>query len=68
MFGVTIDALHDWIREAKKSLGLDEIYDNEDLASLELKDFTKSDCKRFNNALSEEGGLDQKLFEMKSQK
>jgi hypothetical protein len=66
MFGVTIDALHDYIREAKKSLGLDEVYDNEDLASLELKDFTKSDCERFDNALSEEGGLDQILFEMKS--
>jgi hypothetical protein len=56
MNGITIDTLRNWISEAQRSLGLDIVYDDEVLASLELKDFTKSDCERFDNALSEEGG------------
>ena len=66
MHGVTIDTLREWILDAQRFLGLDEVYDDDDLASLELQDFTKSDCARFDNALSEEGGLDQILFNMKS--
>ena len=66
MNGITIDTLRNWISEAQRSLGLDIVYDDEVLASLELKDFTKSDCERFDNALSEEGGLDKILTEMKS--
>ena len=66
MHGVTIDTLREWTLDAQSFLGLDEVYDDEDLASLELQDFKKSDCERFDNALSEEGGFDKILFDMKS--
>ena len=64
--GITFNTLELWTQEARTILGLNIVYDDELLLSLDLKDFKKSDCQPFDNALTEQGGIDEILARMKS--